>query len=53
VFIATFADGYKRPICAPNPDRASAFAQELEDWFIGGGYPRRILLNVEPAKRRA
>lgn len=52
MFVATFADGYSRKICAPSLDHASAYAQELEDWFIGGGFPRRILLNVEPARRR-
>jgi hypothetical protein len=51
LFIATFADGYRRSICAPSLDRAIAFAQDLDSWFASGRYPGRILTDVIPAKR--
>lgn len=53
MFIATFADGYRRPIKTKKGtlSAAIAYAQQLEHWFASGDYPGRTLVNVEPAKR--
>lgn len=51
LFVAIFSDGYKRKVCSTSLDRAIAYAQDLESWFIGGGQ-NRILIDVQPAKVR-
>ena len=51
LFVAIFSDGYKRKVCSTSLDRAIAYAQDLESWFMSGGY-NRILIDVQPAKVR-
>jgi hypothetical protein len=53
MFIATFADGYRRPIMTKKGTLKAAitYAKSLEVWFASGDYPGRLLVNVEPAKR--
>lgn len=49
LFVAIFSDGYRRKVCSTSLDRAIAFSQDLESWFISGGY-NRLLVDVQPAK---
>jgi hypothetical protein len=46
LFIATFADGYKRRVCAKTLAGAKAYAENLEQWFARIGAPGRTVVSV-------
>ena len=55
LYRATFADGYKRRVCAKNQAGAQAYAESLAQWFADAGpdaYPGRTLVCVEPMSAR-